>query len=1777
MNGNRKHTSIIILLASISVVFFTCKNPLTRVGLGDKVDLDVPDLSIDSHENGDFVSFVDGDFEIYGRYADDIEVASVTISFDGGNSFANTKLDSKKRKWSFLVRQADGYTDGEKELIIQATDTSDKVIEKRLFLFFDTAPPLVLVTVPYEYKYDPPLQKNTFNGEFSLKGEAADSFGIKRVTVDVYDSPMGASPLQSYTAAGTASWTALIDSTALTAGSAEFVFLVIAEDNAGNSNAHVYNYKDVYEANDTNTITVEQLYQIEQGTDVGQDITPATLPDYRKYHDPGTDPKFTLRIDQDEDRPKFVVSNPDEGSPPDQNILGSSANGIGLVEDDDGVSVSSIGISIDGGGWTSPTQTVPASGSALSVRWQYDLSGLSEGLHTIQVQAQDIYGTSGSSAAVGFTVDLGAPSVEITSPAQGSYHNGTILVQGTASDPQGVTSVKVSTDGGVDYYDATDTGGGFSTWQYNAAVPGDGLTDGSRTIKVMAEDSSAKVGYTNLQVIIDTQDPLVSFLTPANSSTVNGEVLLRGTASDNTQVSKVELKVGKSDPWIEMSGTYNWEYTIDSVSYANLTHADETPPGSDVWRLNIRARATDAAGNVTELANYNLFIDNNLDKPTVNVISPLDGQNLGGSVLVSGTAFDDDAVHHVEMRLDLNHDGDFLDKIDLNGDFDTLDAFEDEQLWVTVSGATTWTQNLNTAGELYQTEPGHDGQVTIRVRAVDTKDGFNPDLAGNYQELTVHFDDAIPRLENVSHSSGDYVKGIFNLTADVLDDIQVDGIYISYDGGVSYDDVLNDPTYSGTFVQNDVNDYSIDIPINTIAISSGILYLRLKVVDNANYQKLEYINLNVDNVYPEGIYTGDSLDIYGSDVHSRVQGTATDAESVSGIEQIQVYFVRGGSVYNPQTGGTIGVGSTDFGDGNGSVAYTVNPSYKIIIDNRYELGNDSGGNGDGDGYDESLTLAGSTYNWWAEFDSTNIPDGTVDIHYVVFDNAGNGHHYLQPGFIKNHKPAIDGLVVGSDVDMSGSVEADEQFSYDEEFSARNYLYIQINASDDDPPGLSYAVYHDPGGANTLVSTNVSEEIDISGYSEEGTDFLCRVTDSDGIVVEATIEVTIENQDTVDPSISISALAETDAVDGHIEQDGDSLHDGTDADVSGTITLTGSSSDNQRIQSITVTIDDFDAGSGTGIERTVASWSGTADELVSSDPAHFVIGSQSLDEADGHQVSWSYTWNTAAITGSARNNIDILFKASDFGPNTATDTMTVDVVPYISGIVRTFNTQRSKYGKFQVQEGETGITINGYNLAETGTNWARVYNSAGSAYDDVIVTASGSPYTSFTISLAGVTHSGWLRLAVNGVEAINNSNDNTLEANKEDDGSGLANTRWTDDRYLRVWAVGNMFNQSGDPQHPSMSVDSNGTLYGSWTNSATSRAYYATTAARTTFFEKYDPPEYTDIYIDSNNNLNIAYLANYFNGANSWGFLSLWNEDAPNQNSYDNYDAYLFEWLGADDMLFQFQRPRVVRSEDNLHLAYYDLNEKTLKYAYVENADQTTRNHSDWNGSGVHAHLNLDGGEAQPAGNGQSGPLTALAGEYMAIDIDENGCPVIMYYDISHQTLKLAYSGSAIPTAYGNWTIQTVFKADDPNRSFVGKYITMKIDSGGNIHAACSRTSTGSLIYLYAPDADGADYSFDYSVEVDTEGAVGTWADITLNGTTPYISYLNNSMIGTFDGLKMAYYDGSLGEWEHEIVPIITGITENRTNVEYRKGAVNWLIAIGYASSNFDIVYLKPEE
>ncbi|RKX89609.1 MAG: hypothetical protein DRZ90_16975, partial [Spirochaetes bacterium] len=203
-----------------------------------------------------------------------------------------------------------------------------------------------------------------------------------------------------------------------------------------------------------------------------------------------------------------------------------------------------------------------------------------------------------------------------------------------------------------------------------------------------------------------------------------------------------------------------------------------------------------------------------------------------------------------------------------------------------------------------------------------------------------------------------------------------------------------------------------------------------------------------------------------------------------------------------------------------------------------------------------------------------------------------------------------------------------------------------------------------------------------------------------------------------------------------------------------------------------------------------------------------------------------------------------------------------------------------------------------------------------------------------------------------------------------------------------------------------------------------------------------------------------------------------------------------------------------------------------------------------------------------------------------MDPDDN-VPVIVYYDTTHKTLKIARGQNSQPNGSGEWNITSIL----PTNSFSGQYVTMKAGSNGDLFIAYYKVSTGDLMFIHASDVDGTgagvQYSFDNPVTVDNEGAVGKWPDIFLVNGNPVISYINATQAGTFSGLKLVRYTGDesswedAADWEYEIVPAESAVFDKRTNiVGLDSGDVtvdNWNIAIGYASSRFDIVYRQLEQ
>jgi len=701
----------------------------------------------------------------------------------------------------------------------------------------------------------------------------------------------------------------------------------------------------------------------------------------------------------------------------------------------------------------------------------------------------------------------------------------------------------------------------------------------------------------------------------------------------------------------------------------------------------------------------------------------------------------------------------------------------------------------------------------------------------------------------------------------------------------------------------------------------------------------------------------------------------------------------------------------------------------------------------------------------------------------------------------------------------------------------------------------------------------------------------------------------------------------------------------DDDVSGVITMYVKVWDNYLLNNVQVRMADYNFGNGDNgwfnlISRDPSTgvWGTPATRGVIGDLNYFSASIVSQDlTANKDYIYLKLDFNTANLTGVVGLTKNIEFRTYDMAGNeslagdasTSSEVdrnedipgsepsltysspnssyqkwvrKTVDVVPYISSIVRSVgaaNTMRTKYGKYIVREGETDLTVNGYNLAENGTSWLRVYNTAGSAQDEVTIAdyIANATYTALgSVSLATITHSGYVRVMVNGIETINNVNLNTNATNQESSVFTQGSELWNDDRYVHVWKTGTSFNNSLNPVHPAMDMNpSNNALSASWSYYASAQVYYGSTSGRTTIRTSYDPPEYTDIAVDTNGDVHVVYLQNeYANDNATWGYLVSYDS-----NGGTGYIEHLGNGSGTapnysdgmDEQLYQFQNPRITVNNDYNYVSYYDAHSKTLKYGVTTNTTETftaenpTANRT--NGAIV-----VDGVEdttAPPTTTGDD------VGVWSDIQIDDKmGAdvatprPVIIYYDTTNSKLKIARANGnptvTRPDNSSEWTKSDVFRTDDPNKNYAGTNVSMKIDSNGDLYVVCYKIDTGDLIYLHAPNIDGdGTYTFDYSTVIDSNGAVGSWADIYVVGTTPYISYLTSGGIGTFYGLKYAYYDTVKSDWEYGIAAANSAVLDKRTSIlAVSTGIAAWggtkgKVAIAYGSSNYDIVYLEDEE
>ena len=197
-----------------------------------------------------------------------------------------------------------------------------------------------------------------------------------------------------------------------------------------------------------------------------------------------------------------------------------------VTDADSGVDPDSISIKIDSASAVTADITKTPEGKGFTCSYT-PATALTDGPHTITVNASDYDGNAATAKSVTFKVDTTPPTLSVSSPAAGLITNTAALtVSGTTNDAtSSPVTVKITLNGADQGTVTVASSGAFSK-----AVT---LKEGNNTIVVTATDAVGKASTITRTVTLDTSAPKITAATiTPNPADVGATVLISVTITE---------------------------------------------------------------------------------------------------------------------------------------------------------------------------------------------------------------------------------------------------------------------------------------------------------------------------------------------------------------------------------------------------------------------------------------------------------------------------------------------------------------------------------------------------------------------------------------------------------------------------------------------------------------------------------------------------------------------------------------------------------------------------------------------------------------------------------------------------------------------------------------------------------------------------------------------------------------------------------------------------------------------------------------------------------------------------------------------------------------------------------------------------------------------------------------------------------------------------------------------------------------------------------------------
>lgn len=482
-----------------------------------------------------------------------------------------------------------------------------------------------------------------------------------------------------------------------------------------------------------------------------------------------------------------------------------------------------------------------------------------------------------------------------------------------------------------------------------------------------------------------------------------------------------------------VKGTNSWSYSLKVSGLKNLLYSENNKKV-----LNVRAVALDTGTNDSPLLgawSEPIHISVNNDVPAFESVK---------IAQYSGNSSSDTEVKSVEYQDDKYISGTnwyLVGKVSSNAGISEI----------AVEGATNYTVEIDTSSGtpvvsgdtgivLDKTESGGNiNELTYKIpvngtsrweaRITVTDNASEGSKKANYLNYSLNIDNTPPQFFDIRNKDEEEAlgtiklyKGGYGSSGVILDDknfVQNSNGFFTLAGRV---------TEAGSGYEN-VIFYFKRVPSETTAQNPARVYNPMESHGDSN--KDNRADITAKTAENGKVYiNSDSLPVlHASSVarepdneYTLISGYVTNNKNVrvGGLVKI-------GGLYRKISAVDYASGKVTFDSACAQDYREAEFVYGMVIDNSGESLNydNSIKNDDGDGMVESFAKSGSNYTWDASVDSTNIPDGPIEIHVVVFDKAGNSNHGYVKTSVSNNAPRIARVRLATDLNSNGIYEENE--------------------------------------------------------------------------------------------------------------------------------------------------------------------------------------------------------------------------------------------------------------------------------------------------------------------------------------------------------------------------------------------------------------------------------------------------------------------------------------------------------------------------------------------------------------------------------------------------------------------------------------------------------------------------------------------------------------------------------------------------------------------------------